>query len=95
MFRRCKAAPEVTMILENMPRSVLECYDGMLYYGSALQAAIHRGHDSIAQMLSNFGADPNVGSGYYGNALQAAAIRGNAEQVQTLLEYGADVDAKD
>ena len=39
------------------------------YYGSALQTAIYRGHDSIVQMLLDFGADPDLGSAYYGNAL--------------------------
>ncbi len=30
MFRRCKTAAEVTVMLENMPKSIFDCYAGML-----------------------------------------------------------------
>jgi hypothetical protein len=40
-------------------------------FGNALQAALHGGHEAIAKLLIERGADVNA-HGYYGNALQAA-----------------------
>jgi ankyrin repeat protein len=39
-------------------------------YGSALQAALYGGHESVVRLLVERGADVNAQGGEYGNALQ-------------------------
>jgi ankyrin repeat protein len=59
-------------------------------YGSALQAAIYRGHSETMQILLDAHTDINAQGGHYGNALQAAASKENNETVQILLDTHAD-----
>ncbi|THX83522.1 hypothetical protein D6D04_02950, partial [Aureobasidium pullulans] len=62
--------------------------------GSALYWASGLGHERIAQMLLDKGADINAPGGHYGNALQAASVGGYDKIVQLLLDKGADVTAQ-
>ncbi|KAJ7444013.1 ectomycorrhiza-induced ankyrin-domain/NACHT-domain-containing protein [Mycena latifolia] len=62
------------------------------FYGTPLQAASHRGHESVAQFLIEMGA-VNAEGGYYGTALQAASLRGHESIARFLIEKGADVNA--
>ncbi|KAG9526562.1 Pfs, NACHT and ankyrin domain protein, partial [Aureobasidium melanogenum] len=63
-------------------------------YASALQAASHKGHDNIVQMLLDRGADPTVevmlDTGTwpeeYRSALQAASEAGHVKIIQMLLQ---------
>ncbi len=57
-----------------------------------LSAAIEAGHDEIARLLVERGADPNWGepTAPKGRALQAAASAGKREMVELLLAHGAD-----
>jgi ankyrin repeat protein len=57
-----------------------------------LSAAIEAGHDAIARLLIERGADPNWGepTAPKGRALQAAASTGKRELVELLLAHGAD-----
>ena len=57
-----------------------------------LSAAVEAGHDAIARLLLERGADPNWGepTAPKGRSLQAASSAGNRDLVQLLLEYGAD-----
>ena len=57
-----------------------------------LSAAIEAGHDAIARLLVERGADPNWGepTAPKGRALHAAAVAGKRELVELLLARGAD-----
>ncbi|ETW80633.1 hypothetical protein HETIRDRAFT_233267, partial [Heterobasidion irregulare TC 32-1] len=55
------------------------------------QAASHSGHEAIARLLLDRGAEVNAQEGEYGNALQAASCFGRDVM---LLEKGAEVDAR-
>ena len=57
-----------------------------------LSAAIEAGHDAIARLLLERGADPNWGepTAPKGRALHAAASAGKRELVELLLAHGAD-----
>ncbi|KAI9794459.1 MAG: hypothetical protein M1816_005529 [Peltula sp. TS41687] len=63
-------------------------------YGTALQAASHRGHESVVERLLEAGAHVNAQGGEYGTALQAASHKGHERVVERLLEAGADVNAQ-
>ena len=54
-------------------------------YGNALQAASYGGHETIAQLLVEKGADVNAQGGDYGNALLVASESGHEQVVQLLL----------
>ena len=49
-----------------------------------------KGHEAIAKLLIEKGADVNAQGGQYGNALQAASIKGHGALVKLLIENGAD-----
>jgi ankyrin repeat protein len=57
-----------------------------------LSAAIEAGHDAVARVLLERGADPNWGepTAPKGRSLQVAARAGKRELVELLLAYGAD-----
>jgi ankyrin repeat protein len=60
-----------------------------------LSAAIEAGHDAVARLLLQRGADPNWGepTAPKGRALHAAAGAGKRDLVELLLAYGADPDS--
>ncbi|KAJ7443730.1 ankyrin repeat-containing domain protein [Mycena latifolia] len=62
----------------------VNCQGG--FYGPALQAASHGGHES--------GADVNAQGGLFGTALQAASAGGHQVVAQILIEMGVDVNAQ-
>jgi len=65
------------------------------YYGNALQAASAEGHEAVARLLLEKGANVNAqGGGFFGNALQVASWAGHEAIAQLLLEKGADVNAQ-
>ncbi|CAN9326560.1 unnamed protein product [Alternaria alternata] len=51
-----------------------------------LQAASFKGHQAVAKLLLNIGADVNAQGGYFGNALYAAAYAGNNGVLERLIE---------
>ena len=55
-------------------------------YGTALQAALYRGHEEVVELLLAKGADVNAQGGRYGNALQAASVYGNKKVIELLLD---------
>jgi ankyrin repeat protein len=57
-----------------------------------LSAAVHFGHDDIARLLLERGADPtwDEPGAPHGTSLHAAASRGDVAMVRLLLEHGAD-----
>jgi ankyrin repeat protein len=60
---------------------------------SALVVAIHSGHDEVASLLIDKGADVNaMGAGY--SALHIAVRRGELKPVESLISHGADVHAR-
>ena len=60
-------------------------------YGSALQAACANGHEQIARILIDAGADINAESGEYGHPLAAAILRKHNAIVQPLRQKGATI----
>jgi hypothetical protein len=65
------------------PRTSTLCWGG--YYGNALYAACILGHDKIAEMLLEKGADVNAQGGQYSNALEAACDNGHEMITKMLL----------
>jgi ankyrin repeat protein len=63
--------------------------------GSALQAAVYRGHEKIIELLLNKGADVNTQGGRHGSALQAAIAGRDKKIIELLLSKGADVNAQE
>ncbi|RYP17500.1 hypothetical protein DL765_004464 [Monosporascus sp. GIB2] len=63
-------------------------------YGSALAAAVYRGHIETVKFLVQNGADVNMPlqTGDYGSALAAAAYGGHTETVKFLVQNGADIN---
>ena len=64
-------------------------------YGHVLQVAASKGHEAIAKLLIEHGADVNAQGGLDGNALQATIINGHEAFAKLLLENGADVNAQE
>ncbi|KAF3236224.1 hypothetical protein TWF192_011501 [Orbilia oligospora] len=60
-------------------------------YGTPLQAAITNEHEEAANLLLEWGANPNVKK-QNDNALQAAVRTSASNTVQLLLQYGAKID---
>ncbi|PSN59120.1 hypothetical protein BS50DRAFT_614690 [Corynespora cassiicola Philippines] len=59
-----------------------------------LLIAAEKGHDVVARLLIEGGADVNAQGGIYGNALYAASWRGHKDTVELLVKAGADVNAQ-
>ena len=62
-------------------------------YGTALHAALERGHEKTLQMLIDVGADVNARGGASSNALQAASLGGYEKIVHMLIHKAADINA--
>ncbi|RDW59843.1 hypothetical protein BP6252_12930 [Coleophoma cylindrospora] len=62
------------------------------YFGSALQAAAHRGSKTIFDFLLSAGAKLENQGGHYGTILQYASCGGCIAILETLLESGFDVN---
>ncbi len=80
---------EVRQILDRDPARIRETRPSGR---RPLSAAIEAGHDEIARLLLERGADPNWGepTAPKGRALHAAASAGNRDLVERLLAHGAD-----
>ncbi|KAJ7889324.1 hypothetical protein B0H14DRAFT_2320123, partial [Mycena olivaceomarginata] len=63
-------------------------------YGTALQAASAKGHNTIVVALLDKGANVNVEGGCYGTALHAASAMGHDAIVVALLDKGANVNVE-
>lgn len=63
---------------------------------TSLLLAAEYGHDAVAKLLLDKGAEVNAQCNDYGycNALQAASCRGHTQMVKLLLEEGAEVNAQ-
>ena len=62
---------------------------------TALMFAIEKGHNEIARLLIENGADIDAQDKYQRTALMRASARGNTDMVALLVENGADVNVKD
>jgi ankyrin repeat protein len=83
----------VTARLDEDPRRI---HEARPWGKRPLSAAVEFGHDAIARLLLNRGADPNWAEGTgapRGFALHSAARLGNRAMVELLLEHGADPSA--
>ena len=86
---------------EDLVRSMLDADPGRIHETRAwgkrpLSAAVDFGHDAIARLLIDRGADPSWPEGAdapRGLALYSAARRGNRAMVELLLDHGADPNA--
>jgi ankyrin repeat protein len=58
---------------------------------TALMLAAHGGHEAVAQLLLQHGADVAAASNAGGTALMLAAVGGHVAVAQLLLQHGADV----
>ena len=66
------------------------CYEFGTLHGSALNAALVRPHDAIAEILLSPGADVNFNVEKCGTAaLIQAVFHGNKDMVEMLLQNGA------
>jgi ankyrin repeat protein len=59
-----------------------------------LSLAAENGHDEMAKLLLDKGAEINAQGGEYGNALQAASYGGNEQVVKLLLDKGAEINTQ-
>ncbi|KAF7356357.1 ANK-REP-REGION domain-containing protein [Mycena venus] len=66
---------------------------GEEYMGSALHAAVTKGHTEIVHILVEKGADINTAGREWGSLLHSAAYLGHTEIVSILIEKGAKVNA--
>lgn len=62
-------------------------------YGSAIQSAAFKGHDTTVKALLDFGANVDTAVGEYGTPLQIATSKGHKRIVEILLDSGADINA--
>ncbi|KAI0533279.1 ankyrin repeat-containing domain protein [Xylaria digitata] len=58
--------------------------------GTALQAAVVAGHDKVAELLLDHGADPNLGAGPYTNPITAATACRHSSLIELLLSRRAN-----
>ena len=63
-------------------------------HGQVLQVASLCGHEAMAKLLIENGADVNAKGGEHGNALQAASYKDEEAIARLLIENGADVNAE-
>ncbi|OCK74175.1 ankyrin, partial [Lepidopterella palustris CBS 459.81] len=86
------------IILENMlPSQGEERAIALEKKGSDGKTLLHlaaEGHEAVAKLLVDKGADVNAQGGEYGNALYAASAGGHEAIVKLLVEKGADVNAQ-
>jgi len=83
----------VRSILDADPRRIAEA---RAWGKRPLSAAVDMGHDAIARLLLDRGADPSWPEGAdapRGFALHSAARQGNRPMVELLLDHGADPNA--
>jgi len=64
-------------------------------YGTALMAAVFKGHKQAVLLLLQQGADPNIPDENKASALQMSALFNHNDIAKYLLKYGADTNAKD
>lgn len=64
-------------------------------YGTPLQAACAKGHRIAFEVLTKFGASPNVEAGDYNFPIVAAAAEGHCSMVMDLIDQGADMECSD
>lgn len=64
-------------------------------YGTALMAAVFKGHKQSVLLLLQQGADPNIPDENKATALQMSALFNHNDIAKYLLKYGADINAKD
>ena len=64
-------------------------------YGTALMAAVFKGHKQAALLLLEQGADPNISDENKATALQMSALFNHNDIAAYLLRFGADVNTKD
>jgi len=72
---------EVGVFVQQVPRATLgmnaNVHAQRGFYGNALQAASHGGHEAVVRLLLEQNADVNAPGGRYGNAFLAASARGH------------------
>jgi ankyrin repeat protein len=64
-------------------------------YGTPLQAACFKGHESVFQLLLTWGANPNVQGGRFGVAINAAIAGDHPSMAQELIRLGTDHTLQD
>lgn len=63
------------------------------FYGSAIQSAAFKGHETTVKALLDFGASVDTAVGVFGTPLQIATSKGHKRIVELLLDSGADINA--
>jgi len=63
-------------------------------YRCVLHMAVYEGHEAIAKLLIENGADVNAQGGKYGNALQISLLQGRKAITKLLIKNGADMNAQ-
>jgi ankyrin repeat protein len=64
-------------------------------YGTPLQAACLKGHDSAFQILLKWGADPNTRGGRFGVPINAAIIGKHVDMIERLMRLDLNYALKD
>jgi ankyrin repeat protein len=64
-------------------------------YGTPLQAACFKGHESAFQMLLDWGADPNIRGGRFGVPINAALAGRHGDMVERLMRLDLDYTLSD
>jgi ankyrin repeat protein len=64
-------------------------------YGTPLQAACFKGHESAFQILLDWGADPNIRGGRFGVPIIAALVGKHEDMVERLMRLDLDYSLSD